>query len=34
MFGVFAAIGVSYRFRELMDPNDWCPFAFDRIITN
>ncbi len=22
-------IGVSYRFRELIDPNDWCPFALD-----
>jgi hypothetical protein len=20
-------IGVSYRFRELIDPNDWCPSA-------
>jgi hypothetical protein len=23
-------IGVSYRFRELIDPGDWCPIPFTR----
>jgi hypothetical protein len=27
-------VGVSYRFRELIDPNDWCPSIFEQITSN
>jgi hypothetical protein len=27
-------IGVSSRFRELIDPNDWYPSPFEKIINN